>query len=159
MNFKTLPKIILFYHYLLLNVLFFTSESKLMYNCKNGFSKFGNNCFYLSTKTATWQEAYFECKYLAKGSKLAVLYKEVDDHNIRKFLKYRHTEIKERWIGGLYDWNQDQWKWATSGRKIQYNHFEKIPYFDQNDKFMCMAIDPNINYKWTARNVHIAQAI
>lgn len=63
----------------------------MMYDCKNGFSKFGSNCFYLSTKTATWQEAYFECRYLAKGSKLAVLYKEVENHNIRKFLKYKHT--------------------------------------------------------------------
>lgn len=71
------------------SVSFCTCESKLMYTCQNGFSKFRSNCYYLSTKMATWQEAYFECKYLAKGSKLVVLSKEVDDHNIGKFLKYR----------------------------------------------------------------------
>jgi len=60
-----------------------------VYNCQNGFSKFGSNCYHLSKETATWQEAFFECKYLAKGSKLVVLAKQVDDHNIRKFLKYR----------------------------------------------------------------------
>lgn len=38
---------------------------------------------------ATWQEAYFECKYLAKGSRLVVLSREVENHNIGKFLKYR----------------------------------------------------------------------
>lgn len=70
-------------------VSFHISESKLIYNCQNGFSKFGNNCYYLSTKSATWQEAYFECKYLAKGSKLVALTKESDHHNIRKFLKYK----------------------------------------------------------------------
>jgi len=60
-----------------------------MYNCQNGFLKFGSNCYHLSKETATWQEAFFECKYLAKGSKLVVLAKQVDDHNIQKFLKYR----------------------------------------------------------------------
>jgi len=62
-----------------------------MYNCQNGFSKFGSNCYHLSKKTATWQEAYFECKYLAKGSKLVVLAKQVEDHNVRKFLKYKQN--------------------------------------------------------------------
>lgn len=61
-------------------------------------------------------------------------------------------EIKEIWIGGIHDWNQDQWKWATSGRKIRYNNFEKMPHFDQNDSLMCMALDPSIDYKWVARN-------
>jgi len=70
-------------------VAFYVCESKLVYNCQKGFSKFGSNCYHLSKETATWQEAFFECKYLAKGSKLVVLAKHVDDHNIRKFLKYR----------------------------------------------------------------------
>jgi len=62
-----------------------------VYNCQNGFSKFGGNCYYLSVKSATWQEAYFECKYLAKGSKLIMLPREIEDHNLRKFLKYKKT--------------------------------------------------------------------
>lgn len=69
----------------------YTCESKLIYSCPNGFTKFGNKCFYLSIKPATWQEAYFECKYMTKGSKLAILPKQTDDHYIRKFLKYREN--------------------------------------------------------------------
>lgn len=72
-------------------VSYYTCESKLVYNCQNGFTKFGSNCYYLSIKKSTWQEAFFECKYLTKGSKLVVLPKEVNDHNIRQFLKYSKT--------------------------------------------------------------------
>ncbi|KAF0762929.1 snaclec coagulation factor IX/factor X-binding protein subunit B [Aphis craccivora] len=129
-------------------------ESKLMYNCQNKFSKFGSNCYYLSKETATWQEAFYECNNLAKGSKLVVLAKEVEDHNIRKFLKYRKNETKERWIGGIYDWSQDQWKWAASGRKIRYNRFETIQNFNnnRNDQWQCLSLDPSIDYKWNAQS-------
>jgi len=78
-------------HLIFFTVACYMCESKLVYNCQNGFSKFGSNCYYLSKETVTWQEAFFECKYLAKGSKLVVLAKEVEDHNIRKFLKYRRN--------------------------------------------------------------------
>lgn len=70
-------------------VLAYICETKLIYNCPNGFSKFGNNCFYLSIKTATWQEAFFQCKYLMKGSKLVAPRKYVEDNTIRQFLKHR----------------------------------------------------------------------
>lgn len=63
-------------------------------------------------------------------------------------------EAKERWIGGIYDWNHDHWRWASSGRKIRYNKFERIPHFDneQDDHWQCIALDPNINYKWAAHS-------
>lgn len=62
-------------------------------------------------------------------------------------------ETNERWIGGIYDWNQDEWKWATSGRKIRYNKFETTPHFDnEHDHWQCMALDPSVNYKWTANS-------
>lgn len=75
--------------YFYFTVSFCTCKSKLMYSCQNDFLKFGSNCYYLSKTTATWQEAYFECKYLEKGSKLVVLPRQAEDRNIRKFLKYR----------------------------------------------------------------------
>jgi len=87
-NIKIFIRILVLIFDLYFTVLLYTYESKLIYTCQNGFSKFGNNCYYLSTKMVTWQEAYFECKYLAKRSKLVVLSKEVEDHNIRTFLKY-----------------------------------------------------------------------
>lgn len=60
-------------------------------------------------------------------------------------------EANERWIGGIYDWRQDQWKWATSGHKIRYNKFKTVPHFDNelDDHWQCIALDPNIDYKWT----------
>lgn len=61
-------------------------------------------------------------------------------------------ETEERWIGGIYDWINDQWKWAATGHKIQYNKFERIPHFDnvQDDHWQCIAINPNIDFTWTS---------
>lgn len=61
----------------------------MVYKCQNGFSKFGRDCYYLSVKTATWQDAFFECQNFSKGSKLVILPRPLDDHNFRKFLKYK----------------------------------------------------------------------
>lgn len=85
--------VILCFLFVLVSFYTYTCESKLIYKCQNGFSKFGSTCYFMSTTTATWQEAYFECKYLAKGSKLIVISKELEDHNIRKFLKYKKKGI------------------------------------------------------------------
>lgn len=63
----------------------------MVYECKKGFSHFGNNCYHLSLKPATWQEAYFECNYMTKGSKLAVLLTEMDDFNLRTFFLYKYN--------------------------------------------------------------------
>lgn len=62
-------------------------------------------------------------------------------------------ETKERWIGGIYDWMQNQWKWASSGRKIRYNKFNITPHFsNEQDPWQCIVLDPNIDYKWTAHS-------
>lgn len=62
-------------------------------------------------------------------------------------------ETKERWIGGIYDWSQDHWKWAKSGRTIRYNNFETIPHFDnENDHWKCLALSPSMDYKWTVHS-------
>lgn len=63
------------------------------------------------------------------------------------------SETNERWIGGIYDFSQNHWKWAKSGRQIQYNNFETIPHFNkEEDHWKCITLNPSINFKWTAHS-------
>lgn len=65
---------------------------------------------------------------------------------------YFVLETRERWIGGVYDWKQEQWKWAASGQTIRFNKFGTMPSLgkEENDHWQCIALDPNFEYKWTA---------
>lgn len=54
----------------------------------------------------------------------------------------------------MYDWKQDQWKWAASGQTIRFNRFETMPSYgsEENDHWQCIALNPNCEYKWTAHS-------
>ncbi|XP_050541693.1 killer cell lectin-like receptor subfamily B member 1A isoform X2 [Daktulosphaira vitifoliae] len=130
------------------------TEAKLIYKCPKHFSRFGKSCYYLSNKTLTWQESFFECKYLAKGSKLAVLAKNWNDLSAQQFLKNNEKETNERWIGGIYDWWRNEWKWANSGHKIsnyQLNNIVNSMNPPQN-YWQCLTINPKNNFKWNIQS-------
>ncbi|XP_050431752.1 killer cell lectin-like receptor subfamily B member 1A isoform X2 [Adelges cooleyi] len=152
MDKTTLTVLFLFNTFILLYVSY-SCESKLVYKCPSNFIRFGSECYYLGDTKLTWQEAYFECKYLTKGSKLSVLAKRWNDFNIRKFLKFKEKN-EERWIGGIYDWGQYEWKWANSGRKISPNQLHMSIEFNDisNSHWQCTTLDPNIKSKWVAHS-------
>lgn len=54
----------------------------------------------------------------------------------------------ERWIGGMYDWEQMTWKWMASGKEIQYKGFaDEIPDSKESLKWHCIVLDPEVGYK------------
>lgn len=38
---------------------------------------------------------------------------------------YLFQEKHDRWIGAMYDWKSNQWKWAVSGKTLKYKGFAK----------------------------------
>lgn len=53
---------------------------------------------------------------------------------------------EERWIGGIYDWKQQQWKWVGSQKPMQYKDF----YYEKSGNgsaWECIVLDPKNQYK------------
>lgn len=57
------------------------------------------------------------------------------------------TEKHERWIGGIFNWRQDRWMWAMSGKPVKYQHFtEDALLATQNHTQHCITLDPQHNH-------------
>ncbi|KAF2361047.1 C-type lectin fold [Trinorchestia longiramus] len=83
------------------------------YECPPQFLRLGNGCYYFSKRMETWTMAHFECR--TRDSQLAVMDSAWEDRVIRGHLSRRAMTRLNRWIGGIYDWNQEQWVWGSSG--------------------------------------------
>lgn len=149
--------------YLLLIVLYLTDiagneikdESKTIrrnsYVCPPHFVRLGHRCYFFSRDSAPWQEAYFKCR--DRRSNLLVLRNANQDKHVRRILMAKNTAPLERWIGGLYDWKQTSWKWA-SGKPLTYE--ASLAVNESTDKsqlrWHCLFMDPQKSYKWNAAN-------
>nr|CAH7757448.1 unnamed protein product [Callosobruchus chinensis] len=110
----------------------------------------GNKCYSFSNKEATFEEAHFECR--KNKTKLAIIRNKAQDDNLRRFLN-NFIEKQPRWIGALYDWKSDKWKWALTGQPLTYNGIpDSILRNAPPDAFEWKAIfmDPKMDNQWNA---------
>lgn len=56
----------------------------------------------------------------------------------------------ERWLGGLYDWEQMAWKWAASGKPLTYQAFGKTIDDKEELRWHCIIMDPRLQYRYVA---------
>lgn len=124
------------------------TRAKRMYAlCPPDFQKIGNDCFYMSKKKYNWLDAHFECK--DRNSKLAEPMKFAD-RRLRKYLQNRDEMLGEKWIGGMYNHQQNKWKWGYNGGEMKYQAFDD-GVEGSNLEYHCTVMDPHSEYKWTAR--------
>ncbi|KAK0180104.1 hypothetical protein PV327_005779 [Microctonus hyperodae] len=119
--------------------------------CPVGFFRLKRNCYYLSAGVAPWREAYFHCK--DRNATLAVLDKNGKDRILRKYLMGDQFTKFERWIGGVYNWQQMAWEWGVSGDKIVFQNFAHEQQVNPKQyAWHCIVLDPFAKYKWNPRS-------
>ena len=96
---------------------------KIYAMCPPGFTKIGNECYFLSPSKASWLDSHFECK--DKNSKLAEPIKFAD-RLLRKFFAERGLTRGEIWIGGMYNWQRMKWQWGYNGKDMTYQSFSQM---------------------------------
>ncbi|XP_060517672.1 uncharacterized protein LOC132696705 isoform X2 [Cylas formicarius] len=131
-----------------------TPEKQLVkrsYVCPPNFVRLSHRCYFFSGEQATWQEAYYQCQSM--HSNLAIIKNNNQDKLIRKTLNRKTLEPLERWLGGVYDWHQKQWKWAASGKPLTYKGFAADENQKDNSlKWHCIIIDPSAQFRWSSRS-------
>lgn len=151
------------------------NESVRRFACPIGFFRLKRFCYYLSAGTAPWREAHFHCK--DRNATLAILDRNGKDRMLRRYLMgeqfseyYRSrrcncniawlrlplrnsTAKLERWIGGIFNWQQKAWEWGVTGEKMVFQSFGKLEP-GKSDKFAwhCIIMDPTLKYKWSAKS-------
>lgn len=97
------------------------TRSRRMYAlCPPDFTKIGNDCYFISTRKESWLDSHFECK--DRNSKLAEPLKFAD-RRLRKYLKNKDQVVDDKWIGGMYNWQQFKWQWGYNGADMKYQSF------------------------------------
>ncbi|XP_044266725.1 lithostathine-1-beta-like [Tribolium madens] len=124
---------------------------KRSYVCPPHFMRLSHRCYYFSKEAATWQDAYFQCRDL--HSNLAIVRNSNQDKLIRRTLSKKTLEPLERWLGGLYDWEQMTWKWGASGKPVIYQGFSQMEPEDKEKlRWHCIIVDPKLQFKWNTRS-------
>ncbi|KAF7283049.1 hypothetical protein GWI33_001554 [Rhynchophorus ferrugineus] len=123
---------------------------KKKYICPSGFIRLSHRCYYISNDTATWHDAYFQCQ--SRRSHLAIIKNTNQDKLIRKALSSPDAKPMERWIGGRFDWQKKQWKWAASGRNVIFNGFHQSVNKTDDLQWSCIIMDPQFQYKWNHKS-------
>ncbi|CAD1469709.1 unnamed protein product [Heterotrigona itama] len=128
------------------------NESIRRYMCPVGFFRLKRYCYYLSGGTAPWREAYFHCK--DRNATLAILDRNGKDRMLRKYLSSDQFTKLERWIGGIYNWQQMAWEWGVTGEKVVFQNFGLPQSNDSKQQYAwhCITIDPALRYKWSPRS-------
>ncbi|KAK4879118.1 hypothetical protein RN001_007264 [Aquatica leii] len=120
------------------------------YVCPPEYLKLNQHCYYFSKNKTTWQDAFFACQDLR--GKFAIIKHVNQDKMIRSFLNKISIQNEERWIGGMYDWEQMKWKWGASGQEMVFKGFSQMAPEDKEKlQWHCTILDPNLDYKWNAR--------
>ncbi|XP_017769328.1 PREDICTED: uncharacterized protein LOC108557357 [Nicrophorus vespilloides] len=128
------------------------SEKDKSYACPPNFMRLSYKCYYFSNYTATWQDAYWKCSELR--SNIATIKNGNQDKVVRRTLDQKGLAPKEWWVGGRYDWGTMSWKWAESGKSVQYNGFhEDFNLMHDKDSLLwnCIILDPAKQYRWNSR--------
>lgn len=119
--------------------------------CPIGFFRLKRFCYYLSAGTAPWRDAYFHCK--DRNATLAILDRNGKDRMLRKYLMGDQFTKLERWIGGIFNWQQMAWEWGVTGEKMVFQSFGKMePGKSETYAWHCIIMDPALKYKWSARS-------
>lgn len=101
-----------------------TKRVKRMYAlCPPHFERVGNQCYYISDTQVNWLDAHFACK--DRNSRLAEPIK-AEDHRLRRFMLRNDKARTTKWIGGMYNWQKNQWQWGYSGRIMDYQSFSQM---------------------------------
>lgn len=100
------------------------ARAKRMYAmCPPKFQRIGNECYYVSDYKESWLDSHFECK--DRNSKLAEPLRYADKR-LRKFLSNHDRTHDEKWIGGMYNWERNQWQWGYNGKRMEYQSFSQM---------------------------------
>ncbi|XP_026668682.1 perlucin-like, partial [Ceratina calcarata] len=128
------------------------NEAVKRYACPIGFFRLKRYCYYLSGGTAPWREAYFHCK--DRNATLAILDRNGKDRMLRKYLSSDQFTKLERWIGGIFNWQQMAWEWGVTGQKMVFQNFglPQSNHSKQQYAWHCVTIDPTLKYKWSPRS-------
>ncbi|XP_029158678.1 uncharacterized protein LOC114930966 isoform X2 [Nylanderia fulva] len=119
--------------------------------CPVGFFRLKRFCYYLSAGMAPWRDAYFHCK--DRNATLAILDRNGKDRMLRKYLMGDQFTKLERWIGGIFNWQQMAWEWGVTGEKMVFQSFGKMePGKSEKYAWHCIIMDPVLKYKWSARS-------
>lgn len=119
--------------------------------CPVGFFRLKRFCYYLSAGTAPWRDAYFHCK--DRNATLAILDRNGKDRMLRKYLMGDQFTKLERWIGGIFNWQQMAWEWGVTGEKMVFQSFGRMePGKSEKYAWHCIIMDPALKYKWSARS-------
>ncbi|XP_017769325.1 PREDICTED: lymphocyte antigen 75-like isoform X2 [Nicrophorus vespilloides] len=118
-------------------------------DCPNGFIQVHNckRCYHFSSEKLPWRDAYFKCNNM--NSSLAVLSSKEQNAKMQEYLLAKHLVPSEWWLGGNYDWEQDTWKWAASGRVIKNSQIRKKRGKHLN--WHCIILDPSRRYRWDSK--------
>ncbi|XP_022908901.1 uncharacterized protein [Onthophagus taurus] len=112
------------------------AKPKISIVCPRDFQPIGRKCFSFSTEKETWQQAYHKCE--DKRSQLAIFRKPGQNRKLK--LHARKLRLFEDvWLGGRYDWNRKNWKWAKNGKIIQ----GRTPQKDQD--WTCLTWSYNLD--------------
>ncbi|XP_076754491.1 uncharacterized protein LOC143425510 [Xylocopa sonorina] len=122
------------------------------YACPVGFFRLKRYCYYLSGGMAPWREAYFHCK--DRNATLAVLDRNGKDRMLRKYLSSDQFTKLERWIGGIFNWQQMDWEWGVTSQKMVFQNFglPQSNHSKQQYEWHCVTIDPKLKYRWSPRS-------
>lgn len=121
------------------------------YICPPEYLKLNQYCYYFSKNKTTWQDAFFTCQDL--HGKFAIVKHVNQDKMLRNFLNKISMSNEERWIGGMYDWEQMKWKWGASGQEMTFKGFSQMDPEDKEKlQWHCTIMDPHLDYKWNARS-------
>ncbi|CAG9825837.1 unnamed protein product [Phaedon cochleariae] len=120
---------------------------KRSYVCPPKFIRQGHRCYYFSKDVATWQEAMFRCRDM--HSNIAIIKNAHQDELIRRVLSKKSLDPTQRWLGGVYDWQNMTWKWAASGKLLTYSGFPESDGDTDKEslRWQCIIMDPSLEYK------------
>ncbi|XP_014467827.1 PREDICTED: uncharacterized protein LOC106740877 isoform X2 [Dinoponera quadriceps] len=127
------------------------NEPVRRFACPIGFFRLKRFCYYLSAGTAPWREAHFHCK--DRNATLAILDRNGKDRMLRRYLMGEQFTKLERWIGGIFNWQQKAWEWGVTGEKMVFQSFGKLePGKSEKFAWHCIIMDPTLKYKWSAKS-------
>ncbi|CAB3242898.1 unnamed protein product [Arctia plantaginis] len=126
------------------------NNTKMSYVCPPNFIRLGHSCYYFSEKKASWQNSLYACQDLNSNLTVPARW---EDRNLRKHLVKPGIVKESRWIGGIYDYGAQSWRWGGDLRKMHYQSFSKMKRMSPEElKWHCIAMVPELAYRWSPRS-------
>jgi hypothetical protein len=73
------------------------------------------------------------------------------DRMLRKYLMMNDQKRTQKWIGGIYNWENMKWQWGHDSRDMNFQAFGKMDIDKSKLKYACTAVDPTFNYRWVPK--------